>query len=237
MAARMAMRSTLILAAAAAALLAVPASSAPAPAKSAAKTDWTKVVADTPHGWRMGNPKAKTQLVEYGSFNCPHCAAFAKAAMPVIRSKVASGQMSFEFRPKLLFPHDPSATVLARCVGKARVFGFTEDYMANQKPVMDRLRAAYKADPDAFAKAGEQSEAAMARMLARVGQMGPIASRAGVPAAKADQCLGDAKLLARVQADETAAVAAGVTRTPTFFVNGVETALPDLAKLGLPTGH
>ena len=226
---------TLPLALAAIATLSAPAmlpAASPAAKAVPAKVDWTKVVADTGTGWRMGNPKAATKLVEYGSFNCPHCAAFAAGAMPVIRKKVASGQMNFEFRPKQLFPHDPPATLLAHCVGKPRVFAFTEDYMANQDAVLARLRAAYKADHAVFDKAGDA--AGTARAMARIGDMAPIAQRAGVTPARANQCLGDAALIARVEANEKAALAAGVKGTPTFFINGQRVEPDALAKLGIP---
>ena len=43
--------------------------------------DWATVVTRTVDtGYRMGNPAAPVQLVEFGSRTCPHCAAFAASA-------------------------------------------------------------------------------------------------------------------------------------------------------------
>lgn len=214
-----------------------PALSAQQPARRAAPTDWTKVVADTGTGWRMGNPKAPTKLVEYGSFNCGHCAEFAKAAMPAIRKLVAAGKISFEFRPKQIFPHDPSATVLAHCVGKARVFAFTDDYMVQAPAVLDRLRKAYSTNPGEIEAAQAGGLGALTESFARLGAMTPIAGRHGVNAARAKQCLADKALIARVDANEKAALAAGVRGTPTFFVNGKAATPSALEALGLPGGH
>jgi len=230
----MAMRSLFPAAAAALAILAVPASAAPPAKAPAAKVDWTKAVTDTGKGWRMGNPKAPTRLVEYGSFNCPHCAAFEKSAMPAIRKLVAAGKISFEFRPKQLFPHDPSATLLALCAGKGRVFAFTEDYMTNAPAVLAKLRAAFKVDKAAFDKAETDGPAAGSRFIARTGEMGAIAQRHGVSAAQADQCLGDPKLIQRVEDNENAALDAGVKSTPSFFINDKEAAPADITALGIP---
>ena len=237
MPATMAMRSILPAAAAALAVLSVPGSAAPAAKVPAAKVDWTRTVSDTGIGWRMGNPKAATRLVEYGSFNCSHCAAFEKAAMPAIRERVAAGTISFEFRPKQLFPHDPSATLLALCAGKDRVFAFTEDYMASAPGILEKLRTAYKADKSAFDQAESAGSAVGSRFLARTGDMAAIAQRHGVTAAQADQCLGDPKLIQRVEDNEAAALAAGVTGTPTFFVNDKRVEPADLAALGIPFPH
>lgn len=235
----MTMRLPLLLAAALCAAPALTAATPPAQTamKKGAATDWTKVVTDTGNGWRMGNPKAPNKLVEYGSFNCGHCAEFAKAAMPAIRKQVAAGKLSFEFRPKQVFPHDPSATVLALCTGKARVFAYTDDYMGEARKVMDRLRTAYETDPETMEKAQKDGLLTMSATLARLGNMAPIAARHGVTAARAAKCLADPALIARVEANEKAALAAGVTRTPTFFLNGKAATQDTLEAMGLPAGH
>lgn len=228
------MPSPLAAVAASLALLATPAAAAAPAKKVAAQADWSKTVVDTGTGWRMGNSHAPTKLVEYGSFNCPHCAAFEKEAMPKIRELVAAGKISFEFRPKQLFPHDPSATLLALCAGERQAFAFTEDYMASAPAVLARLRAAYKADQAAFDVADAAGPGASATFMARTGQMAPIAQRHGVSAARAEQCLTDPKLLKRVDDNEQAALAAGVTGTPTFFIDGAPATSDDLVALGIP---
>lgn len=226
----MVMPSPLVALASALALFAAPVGAA-APAKA---PDWSKTVVDTGIGWRMGNPAAATKLVEYGSFNCPHCAEFEKGAMPKIIEMVAAGKLSFEFRPKQLFPHDPSATLLALCAGDRQAFAFTEDYMKSAPDVLARLRAAYKADTAPFDAADAAGPAASATFMAKTGEMGPIAARHGVSAAKAAQCLSDPKLLKRVEDNEAAALAAGVRGTPTFFINGAPATSDDLVALGIP---
>jgi protein-disulfide isomerase len=202
--------------AAAAALLAVTLGAA-APPRA---IDWTRQLVDTGVGFRMGNPKAATRLVEYGSYNCPHCAAFAAAAEGDIRRLVKSGRLSFEFRPKLIFAHDPSATAIGRCVGRAHAFAFIADYMRAAPTVAARLEAAFDADPASFERARAAGIGPLALRFARAGAMAPIAARHGLAPAALEKCLTNPALLKRIEANERAATAAGVTGTPTFFVNG-----------------
>jgi len=73
-----------------------------APRKASKAVDWTKTVVDTPDGgFRMGNPKAKITIVEYGSLTCPHCRHFAETAMkPLLGQYVRTGKASSEAIPR-----------------------------------------------------------------------------------------------------------------------------------------
>ncbi len=77
--------------------------------------DWTQTVAKTPEGgFRMGNPEAPVKLIEYGSLGCHVCAEFEEQGAPELRDTyVKSGQVSWEFRPYLLFPTDPGVSSAA----------------------------------------------------------------------------------------------------------------------------
>ncbi len=51
----------------------------------------------------MGNPYAKTALVEYGSLACPHCRHFEETGYkPLVQQYVRTGRVSYEFRNFLL---------------------------------------------------------------------------------------------------------------------------------------
>src|SRR5207302_8643253 len=115
--------------AAAAALCLVPAA---APAKQAAKADWLHTYAVTPEsGFRLGNPKAKLAIVEYGSLTCPHCRHFAETAMkPLLNQYVRAGKVSYEFRSFILNVIDIAATLVARCNGPAHFFPMAEGLYA-----------------------------------------------------------------------------------------------------------
>lgn len=181
----------------------------------------------TPTGFKVGQPTAPTTLVEYGSLHCPHCAAFAAAAMPEISSRVRAGRLQFEFRPFLIFPQDIPATLIARCVPAPRRIAFVEDYYRHSAAVSERMRAA----------AGElnamrdQGMPALNRKVAAVGQMKPIAARHGLAPAAVDKCVADPANMAWLEAAQQAARAAGVKGTPTFEVNGERMPIADVQAL------
>src|SRR4051812_27460632 len=101
---------------AAAVMLSVPAatSAAKPAAKAAAKADWTRTFAVTPAGgFRVGNPKAKVAIVEYGSLTCPHCQHFAETALkPLFQDYIRTGKASYEFRSFILNGPDLAATLV-----------------------------------------------------------------------------------------------------------------------------
>ena len=104
----------LIFALAAAAMPVVAAQASAATAKPAARIDWTRTFAVTPAGgFRMGNPKAKVSLIEYGSLTCPHCRHFAQTGVkPLIQNYVRSGKVSYEYRSLVLDGTDLTATLV-----------------------------------------------------------------------------------------------------------------------------
>src|SRR5690242_15848385 len=76
----------------------------PAASKPMSQRDWSRSVVETQNGdFRMGNPNAKVNLVEYGSLACSHCRAFEQTAYePLVRSYVRTGSVTYEFRSVLL---------------------------------------------------------------------------------------------------------------------------------------
>ncbi len=180
------------------------------------------VSGDTAHGFRFGSVSARTKVVEYGSLNCPHCAAFAAEANPAIVRAVKSGRMLFEYRPMALFPQDLAAHALVKCVPAGARLSFIDDYYRSQKGVYDRLQAvtANEKSNAALNAALGAGEPQAARQLALAGGMLPIAARHGLSPAAANRCLANTAVLRWVGAATQAANTAGVQSTPTFEVNG-----------------
>lgn len=110
--------------------LAVAALAAAAPA-----VDWTKKVTQTPAGaFVLGNPAAKTHLVEYVSYTCPHCAHFTNESNAALRGKyIATGGTAVEIRHAVRDPLDLAATLIARCAGPAHFFATHEKLFATQE--------------------------------------------------------------------------------------------------------
>jgi protein-disulfide isomerase len=125
---------TLLLLCASAFLLAAPAASRAPVRHRHAPIDWTRTVVATPDGgFRIGNPQAKVAVVEFMSFTCPHCGAFAAEGFPAIRDKyVRTGKVSFEMRSALRDRADLVAATLAQCAGPAHFFAMADALFAAQ---------------------------------------------------------------------------------------------------------
>jgi len=214
--------------AASAALLLV--SPAPAvPQKKAAAIDWTKTVVATPEGgFRMGNPKAKVKLVEYGSLTCPHCRHFAETGTAPLRAYVKSGKVSFEYRNYILNGIDVAATLVARCGGAPRFFPVVDRFYATQSQWIGKITALSDADKEAI-KA--MSDVDRLKRLAQVGGMVQLAAASGITPAQSTKCLADPNGVDRLVGFVEAGRVLGVQGTPTFFVNGVKAEASDWSGL------
>ena len=203
------------LAASAALLLVSPAGAAP---QKRAAIDWTKTVVATPEGgFRMGNPKAKVKLVEYGSLTCPHCRRFAETATVPLKAYVKTGKVSFEYRNYILNGIDVAATLVARCGGAPRFFPVVDRFYATQRDWIGKINALSNADKEAIEG---MSDADRLKRLAQAGGMMQLAAASGITPAQASKCLADPKGMDRLVRLVEAGQALGVRGTPTFFVNG-----------------
>lgn len=176
-------------------------------------------VNDTPLGWQIGRRNAPKTLVEYGALNCPHCADFNAMAGPTIMKAVRAGRVRFEYRPFIIFPHDVPATLIARCVPVSRRFQFVDAYYRNTRAYTAKLQTA---DQAALDVAGQEGDAVLNRLLVKQTGMKPLAARFGLSGAAVDKCVSDPKNIAWVSAALIKAQAAGITGTPTFYLDGVK---------------
>ena len=195
-------------------------SKAPLTQIAAPEGGWIEQVAETPEGgYRMGNPNAPVKLVEYGSLSCSHCAEFAEqGSTPLRENYVKSGQVSWEFRPYILFPTDPGVTMLLRCQGAAGFFQLADQIYADQRNWMARIQAGAPAvEAQLQSMAPEQAAATFARL----GGLDQFFRDRGMPQGRIDSCLADGQAVRDLVArTETATREDGVTGTPTFLVNG-----------------
>jgi protein-disulfide isomerase len=207
-------------------MLAVPAS-ASSGSKAEPKRDWTRTVSATPDGgFRMGNPKARIELVEYGSLTCPHCRHFAATAMkPLLARYVRTGKATYEYRSLVLNGIDLSATIVARCGGPAHFFPMADALYATQPAWIGKITDAESEKLNAL----PQSEMMLA--VARVAGLIPVAAAHGIPRAKAEACLASEASASELERMAQAASDRGVQGTPTFFVNGNKVDAYDWATL------
>ncbi len=214
------------------ALLALPAALVAAPA-----TNWVKRVVISPIGGHlMGNPAAKTKLVEYVSYTCSHCAHFVgEASDPLKTQYVKGGTVSVEVRNAVRDKYDLTAALLARCGTPARFMGNHEALFANQTAWMDQLET-YDRDAQ---KPTDQIPA-----LKDIGQktgLYALMNKRGFTNAQLDACIADPQSMKQILAmTDDAWNKVKISGTPGFTVNGtrvegstwaiLQAALPPVAR-------
>ena len=206
--------------------LALPASAAPS-RKAVAHHDWSHTFSvSAGGGFVIGNPDAKIAVLEYGSLTCPHCRHFAETAYkPLISQYVRTGKASFEFRSLVLNGIDVAATLVARCGGPSRFFPVAEQLYATQPKWIAKITDAESEKLNALPQ--DQMTLGVAKATGLI----PVAAAHGIPAAKAEQCASSQNAAAELTKMARAAADAGVTGTPTIFVNGQQVAAYDWATL------
>jgi protein-disulfide isomerase len=195
-------------------------STAPLAQVAAPNGDWTQIVSETPEGgFRMGNPDAKVKLVEYASITCPHCAEFTeKGAAPLTNTYVKSGQVSWEYRPFLLFPTDAAIFSLLRCQGANPFFQSTEQLYADQANWFGKIQAAPEAQPD---RLQALQPAQRNQVFVQASGLDQFFRQRGMPESRIDSCLADPQGLQKlVDITQHGTNEDKVTGTPTFFING-----------------
>ena len=196
-------------------MLAPPTAAKPA-AHRVGRADWTRTFSVTPDaGFRMGNPRAKIAVVEYGSLTCPHCRHFAETAVgPLVAQYVRTGKASYEFRPYILDGVDIAANLVARCNGPAAFFPMAEDLYATQPLWRARIT------DDDMQRLGALPQGEMMIGIAEATGLILTGAAHGIAPAKARACLTSQSASERLAAMRQSANARGVTGTPTVLVNG-----------------
>ena len=181
---------------------------------------WADEIAKTPEGgYRMGNPNAPIKLVEYGSFTCSHCAEFAETASAPLRDEfVSSGRVSFEFRSFVRDPMDLTAALLTRCGAPESYFALTEQAMANQAAMFQKVQSAGEA---AYTSAMNQPDAKRYAALAEITGLSEFFASRGVAKDQAAACLANnAEAQALAKRTQEQGEQFKIEGTPTFLING-----------------
>lgn len=210
------------------ALFAMPPAKAQAPA-AAATRNWASTVTMLPTGGvAVGNPAARVQLVEWSSYTCSHCAAFARDARAELTALVRSGQVRVEYRTLPRDALDLTAGLLARCGGPNRFLAAHDAIMTQQAAMLD------KAEAFAQTPAAQSPTATIAirlQQLAEATGLRTLMRGHGLSDVQMTACLNDEAGQKRVIAIAEAAQAAGVDGTPSFEVGGRKVEAHDWATL------
>ena len=181
---------------------------------------WTDTVTKTElGGYKLGNPNAKLQLLEYGAISCPGCAAFSVQSTEELRTMVDTGVVAFEFRPFLVHGiQDVPGFLLAACNGTESFFGLTEQLYANQQEWLGRLSTISEAEQQIYATL---EPAAQISFLAEKFGLIDFVKQRGVSEDAARLCLSDPKTFdALVKQSERASKEDAISGTPAILLNG-----------------
>lgn len=146
----------------------------------------------------LGNPKAKLQLDEYASASCTHCAHFNNDVFPAFKKKwIDTGKVHYTLHEFLTPPENVAAAgfLVARCAGPDKYFAVLDDFFHRQAEMYEKRDL--KTPLMASGKVGGLDEAAVTA------------------------CVQDKPQIEALQTRLKAAADAGVTATPTFYLNGV----------------
>jgi protein-disulfide isomerase len=180
--------------------------------------DWSTVATQAPSGvFVIGNPAARVKIVEWASYTCSHCAAFANESAPVLKGQmIRSGSTSLEVHHLVRDPLDLAAGILARCAGPRGYAGLHAAIFAGQEKWLQQGATYLQANAPDLEKL---PKLAAFRRIADGAGLTAIAHARGLTEPQVAACFasqpGVDKLLAL-----GAAAPAEVTGTPTFYVNG-----------------
>lgn len=189
--------------------------------------DWTQASTRLPNGaYLLGNPAARVKLVEYGSYTCPHCAAFATQSRPTLHDRwVKDGSVSLELHHLIRDSADLAAVVIARCTGP-RFFATGDLIFARQPQWLDR---AFSFQQTNASRMNLYPPMARLRAIADGSGLTDIGRAQGLTDARLDACFADQAGVDRLVA--ATPDAKDIEYTPTFFIDGKKVDGADWTKL------
>lgn len=181
--------------------------------------DWTTVVSATPEGgFVMGNPNAPVKLVEYLSTTCSHCAQFAAEGFSKLRDQyVKKGTVSIEVRNYVRDPIDMTASLVTRCGGPEPYFPMTEQVMAQQAEMFEKIQ---KLPEDQLRQLQSAPPSEQFKTVASLLGIDSFAKQRGIPQAKLDACFADQAAIDKLVDMQKKANEMQIPGTPAFFING-----------------
>jgi protein-disulfide isomerase len=153
-----------------------------------------------PNGRAWGPADAPIQVIEYVDYECESCGYFAKNyEADVIAAFAATGKVRFEIRNAPFHGEGSrNAAAAAYCAAEQNAFWPMHDSLFLNQPTTHGVEA----------------------LAFRPAALNTLAAQLGLDTASFEQCLGSGQYAAQVDADFAATERAGVTGTPTFFING-----------------
>ena len=147
----------------------------------------------------LGQADAPVEIIEYGSFTCPHCATFEQEVFPQLKEDyIDTGKVKFTFREAYFNKYDMWASLMARCGGEMKYFGIVDMIYETQ---------------DDWAR--QSTEAGVADAIRKMGL------QAGIGQEQLDACMQDGETLkALVGWYQQNVEEDGFNSTPSFMIDG-----------------
>lgn len=167
--------------------------------QGAAPTPGAKVNVGLGHFPALGKQGAKVAIVEFADLRCPFCEQFFTQTEPqIIKDYVDTGKATFSFREyAFLGPASTVAANAAECANDQGKFWDFHNYMYQHQP--------------------DESDTSMYN----TDSLTTIAGQLGMDTTQFRDCLSNNKDNANVSKDFSEGQAAGVSGTPTIFVDGI----------------
>lgn len=159
----------------------------------------TKVSVDKGHFPAKGNKNAKVTVIEFADFRCPFCEQFFTTIEPqLLKDYVDTGKVQFYFRQyAFLGPASTVAANAAECANEqGKFWDFYDYFYKNQPPETDTS-------------------------MYTVDKLTSVAGTLGLNTNQFNSCLSSNKYQSNVDKDFTDGQTAGVSGTPTTFINGL----------------
>jgi protein-disulfide isomerase len=147
----------------------------------------------------LGKSDAKVTIIEFADFRCPFCEKFfTDTASQIIKDYVDTGKVKYAFRNyAFLGPASVVAANAAECANEQGQFWKMHEYFYKNQP--------------------SESDTSMYT----VDNLTKIAGQLGIDTNKFNSCLSANKYDKNASADLADGQKAGVTGTPTVFINGI----------------
>lgn len=181
--------------------------------------NWSAMVTENAGGHILGNPAAKTRLIEFMSYTCSHCADFAREGDGALKLVyVPTGKISYEIRHLVRDPVDLTAVLLTHC-GEPKKFALNHEAIMSRYPQwIEKARRATQAQ-----QARWQFGTLSARLQAIASDLGfyEIMETRGYNRVEADKCLADeAKARSLAETSRADIEKYGLQGTPSFILDG-----------------
>jgi protein-disulfide isomerase len=152
----------------------------------------------------LGSDNAKVTVIEFSDYQCPFCRKYWTESYPLLKSEyIDTGKIKYVFRdfPLNFHPGAPLAAIAGNCVreqlGNDGYFKYHDIAFSEQNKLGQGTIQFTEGD-----------------VMSWVGQID------GIDKTEFDTCYNDPAQKAEVDADFAAGAAAGVSGTPSFFING-----------------